>query len=102
MNQHDTVAVRFDRVAKMIGPERILEDVSFAIPRGTAFSILGRRGAGKTTVLKLAIGLAKPDQGKISIHGEDVNELNAADLLRVRRSTGFVFQNCCFRFRHCV
>jgi phospholipid/cholesterol/gamma-HCH transport system ATP-binding protein len=93
MIQHETAAVRFDRVSKEIGTERILEEVSFIVPRGTALSILGRRGAGKTTVLKLAIGLAKPDRGNIYINGEDVNALDPAELLRVRRSTGFVFQN---------
>jgi phospholipid/cholesterol/gamma-HCH transport system ATP-binding protein len=93
MNPPEAAAVRFDRVTKIIGAERILEDVSFAVPRGTALSILGRRGAGKTTLLKLSIGLAKPDHGRIFIHGEDVTALDAADLLRVRRSTGFVFQN---------
>src|SRR5262249_56182194 len=55
------VAVRFEEVAKSIGETDVLEDISFEVPRGTVFSILGRREAGKTTVLKLSIGLLKPD-----------------------------------------
>src|ERR1700730_6707626 len=93
MNLDGSVAVRFDQVSKSIGTTRILEDVSFAVPRGTAFSILGRRGTGKTITLKLAIGLLKPDRGRIYINGEEITALDTPDLLRVRRSTGFAFQN---------
>jgi phospholipid/cholesterol/gamma-HCH transport system ATP-binding protein len=93
MNLDRSVAVRFDRVSKSIDEARVLEDVSFEISRGTAFSILGRRGAGKTMLLKLAIGLLKPDRGRIFVNGEDITALDTPDLLRVRRSTGFVFQN---------
>jgi len=93
MNSDRRVAVRFDRVSKSIDEARVLEDVSFEISRGTAFSILGRRGAGKTMLLKLAIGLLKPDRGRIFVDGEDITALDTPDLLRVRRSTGFVFQN---------
>jgi phospholipid/cholesterol/gamma-HCH transport system ATP-binding protein len=87
------VAVRFDHVSKSIGATRILEDVSFEIPRGTAFSILGRRGTGKTTALKLSIGLLKPDRGRIFINQEEITRLDTRGILRVRKSTGFVFQN---------
>jgi phospholipid/cholesterol/gamma-HCH transport system ATP-binding protein len=93
MNLDGSVAVRFDQVSKSIGTTRILEDVSFAISRGTAFAILGRRGTGKTVTLKLAIGLLKPDRGRIYIDGEEITALDTPDLLRVRRSTGFAFQN---------
>ena len=93
MNLDGTVAVRFDQVSKTIGTTRILEDVSFEISRGTACTILGRCGTGKTTALKLTIGLLKPDRGRIFINGEEITALDTPDLLRVRRSTGFVFQN---------
>jgi phospholipid/cholesterol/gamma-HCH transport system ATP-binding protein len=93
MNIEGDVAVRFDRVSKSIGALRILEDVSFEIPRGTAFSILGRRGAGKTIALKLSIGLLKPDRGRIFINQEEITGLDTPAILRVRKSTGFVFQN---------
>ena len=93
MSPEEVAAIRFDRVSKSLGEERILDDVSFAVPRGTALSILGRRGAGKTIALKLSIGLGKPDHGRVLIYGEDVNTLDPPELLRLRRSTGFVFQN---------
>jgi len=93
MNPDGDVAVRFDQVSKSIGATHILEDVSFEILRGTAFSILGRRGAGKTIALKLSNGLLKPDRGRIFINQEEITGLDRPGLLRVRKSTGFVFQN---------
>jgi phospholipid/cholesterol/gamma-HCH transport system ATP-binding protein len=91
--ENGDIAVRFDQVSKSVGATCILESVSFEIPRGVAFSILGRRGTGKTIALKLAIGLLKPDKGKIFVNGEEITALDRSGLLRVRRSTGFVFQN---------
>lgn len=93
MNLDAGLAIRFDGVSKSIGATHILEDLSFEVPHGTAFSILGRRGAGKTTALKLAIGLQRPDRGRIFLNREEITGLDAAGLLRIRRSTGFVFQN---------
>lgn len=92
MSRVEELAVRFDRVSKSIGPTRILEDVSFEVPRGTAFSILGRQGSGKTIALKLSIGLMKPDLGRIFINNQDITALDHSRLLQVRRSIGFVFQ----------
>lgn len=93
MNANGNIAVRFDRVSKSMGETRMLEDVSFDIPQGTALSILGRRGTGKTLALKLAIGLLRPDQGKIFLHDEEITTLDMQALLQIRKSTGFVFQN---------
>jgi phospholipid/cholesterol/gamma-HCH transport system ATP-binding protein len=86
------MAVRFDRVSKSMGETDILEDISFEVPRGTVFSILGRSGAGKTIALKLSIGLLKPDLGRIFINNQDITALDHPGLLHIRRSTGFVFQ----------
>jgi phospholipid/cholesterol/gamma-HCH transport system ATP-binding protein len=88
----EDIAVRFDGVSKSIGETDVLEDISFEVPRGTAFSILGRRGAGKTVALKLSIGLLKPDLGRIFLDNQDITEMDHPGLLHVRRSTGFVFQ----------
>jgi phospholipid/cholesterol/gamma-HCH transport system ATP-binding protein len=86
------VAVRFEQVSKSIGEIDVLENISFDVPRGTVFSILGRLGAGKTTVLKMSIGLLKPDVGRIFLNSQDITEMDHSGLLHVRRSTGFVFQ----------
>jgi phospholipid/cholesterol/gamma-HCH transport system ATP-binding protein len=86
------VAVRFDGVSKSIGETDILDDISFEVPRGAAFSIVGRSGAGKTVALKLSIGLLKPDLGRVFLNGQDITAMDHQGLLHVRRSTGFVFQ----------
>jgi len=86
------VAVRFEQVSKSIGEIDVLEDISFEVPRGTVFSILGRLGTGKTTALKLSIGLLGPDQGRIFLNNQDITEMDHPGLLDVRRATGFVFQ----------
>jgi phospholipid/cholesterol/gamma-HCH transport system ATP-binding protein len=86
------VAVRFEQVSKSIGEIDVLEDISFEVPRGTVFSILGRLGTGKTTALKLSIGLLRPDQGRIFLNNQDITEMDHPGLLDVRRATGFVFQ----------
>ena len=86
------VAVRFEQVSKSIGDMGVLEDITFKVPRGTVFSILGRLGAGKTTALKLSIGLLRPDQGRIFLNNQDITEMDHPGLLDVRRATGFVFQ----------
>jgi phospholipid/cholesterol/gamma-HCH transport system ATP-binding protein len=93
MNLDSDVAVRFERVSKSFGTTCILDDVSFEVPRGTSLSIVGRRGAGKTVALKLAIGLLQPDRGRIFLNEEDITGLSVSDLLRVRKTTGFVFQD---------
>jgi phospholipid/cholesterol/gamma-HCH transport system ATP-binding protein len=88
----EDIAVRFDGVSKSIGEIDVLEDISFEVPRGTVFSILGRCGAGKTVALKLSIGLLKPDLGRIFLNNQDITAMDHPALLNVRRSTGFVFQ----------
>ena len=86
-------AIRLDHVTKQFGDLRVLDDVSLDIPRGHALVILGRSGTGKSVTLKHIIGLLKPDQGRVFIGEAEVSTLPAADLARVRRRIGFLFQN---------
>jgi phospholipid/cholesterol/gamma-HCH transport system ATP-binding protein len=91
---HDVeAAVAFDGVSKSFGTKQILRDVSFTIPAGEAFCILGRSGTGKSVTLKLIISLIKPDEGKIWIEREEITHLKAAELSHVRRKMGFLFQD---------
>src|SRR6185369_1362958 len=86
------VAIRFEHVSKNFGDTSVLNDVSFEVLRGQAFCILGRSGAGKSVSLRLLIGLMKPDSGNIFVLGENVTQLNADGLTRVRKQVGFLFQ----------
>src|SRR6266705_4882409 len=86
-------AVVFDGVSKSFGPKQVLRDVSFQIVAGEALCVLGRSGTGKSVTLKLIISLLKPDKGKIWIEQEEVTQLHSAQLSRVRRKMGFLFQD---------
>jgi phospholipid/cholesterol/gamma-HCH transport system ATP-binding protein len=84
--------MRFERVSKRFDGLIVLDDVSFDVRRGQAFCILGRSGAGKSVTLRLLIGLMRPDSGKVFVLGENVSDLDADGLTRVRKQVGFLFQ----------
>lgn len=86
-------AVRLDHVTKRFGTRTVLDDVTFEIPAGTAFCILGRSGTGKSVTLKHIVGLIKPDAGHVFVEGEEITELDSRALSRVRQRMGFLFQN---------
>lgn len=86
-------AVRVDHVSKTFGARVVLDDLSFAVPRGTAFCLLGRSGTGKSVTLKHIIGLLQPDRGHVFVNGEDVTAMDRQGLSRIRRDIGFVFQS---------
>ncbi|MGE5489498.1 MAG: ABC transporter ATP-binding protein [bacterium] len=88
----DQPAIRFDGVRKSFGPLTVLDDVSFDVPCGTCFCILGRSGTGKSVTVKLMAGLLQPDQGSIVIEGEDITKLDPTGLARARKRIGFLFQ----------
>jgi drug efflux transport system ATP-binding protein len=80
--------VLFDNVSKTYGATRALEGVSFAIAKGEMFGVIGPDGAGKTTAIRLACGLLRPEAGRILIQGRDpVREHRA-----VTRAVGYLSQ----------
>jgi len=83
----------FDHVSKSFGPKQVLNDVSLSVHAGEALCILGRSGTGKSVTLKLIISLLKPDTGKIWIEQDEVTQLHAAELSRIRRKMGLLFQD---------
>jgi phospholipid/cholesterol/gamma-HCH transport system ATP-binding protein len=84
--------VVFDKVSLAFDEKVILRGVSFTLIKGHTKIILGASGAGKSTILKLILGLLKPDAGVIWVNGERVDEMNEAELMRVRADLGMVFQ----------
>jgi phospholipid/cholesterol/gamma-HCH transport system ATP-binding protein len=93
MNGEMKGAVAFEHVSMAFGPKQVLRDVSFEVPSGQALCILGRSGTGKSVTLKLLISLLKPDHGKIWIEQDEITCLNEANLSKVRRKMGFLFQD---------
>jgi len=70
----------------------VLRDVSFTLLPGHTKLILGASGSGKSTILKLILGLLKPDEGEVRVHGERIDGMVERDLLRMRSDFGMVFQ----------
>lgn len=86
-------AVRFDRVCKRFGTRTVLDDLSFDVPVGHAFCLLGRSGTGKSVTLRHIVGLVRPDSGHVFVEDRDVTALSGRELATVRKRMGFLFQN---------
>jgi len=81
-------------LVKRYGGESVVDHVSLEVEDGEFFVLLGESGSGKSTILRMIAGLARPDEGSIVLHGRDVTNLPPQE-----RNTGFVFQNYSL-FRH--
>ena len=79
-------------VSKRLGSKQVLHELDLEIPAGITMVILGRSGTGKSVLLKHIIGLMKPDEGSIEIEGEDIAHMDEAELNRVRKRFGMLFQ----------
>jgi len=85
-------SVVFDHVSIAFDDRVVLRDLSFAIPTGAMRILLGRSGSGKSVLLKLILGLLRPDSGTITVNGQRIDNLAERDLLRIRAGIGMVFQ----------
>ena len=87
-----TPVIEFDGVSLAFDDQVVLEGVSFELLPGRMKLILGASGAGKSTILRLILGLLKPDAGTIRVNGERVDQMSESELMRVRAGLGMVFQ----------
>lgn len=88
------VAVQFENVTKTFGPQiRALDDISCSVARGEIAVLLGLSGSGKSTLLHHVDGLQTPTCGTVTVLGTDVGSATSAELRRLRRRIGFVFQH---------
>jgi phospholipid/cholesterol/gamma-HCH transport system ATP-binding protein len=85
-------AVVFDRVSFAFDDHVILQDISFSVPTGAMWIVLGASGSGKSIMLKLILGLIRPDSGRIFVNGHRVDDMPERDLMRVRADVGMSFQ----------
>ncbi len=84
--------VLFDKVCLAFDDKVILKDVSFSVRAGHTKIFLGASGAGKSTILKLMLGLLKPDSGTIWVLGHRVDQMSEQQMMGVRHHMGMVFQ----------
>jgi phospholipid/cholesterol/gamma-HCH transport system ATP-binding protein len=85
-------AVEFERVSMAFDGNVVLRDLSFSVPAGHMTILIGASGVGKSVVLKLILGLLKPDSGVIRVNGERIDSMTETKLLRVRDDIGMLFQ----------
>ena len=85
-------AIEFKEVSLAFGDRVILDRVSFAVRQGESKIVMGGSGTGKSTLLRLVLGLIKPDAGRIFIDGEDVTDYTEEEMMEIRRKIGMVFQ----------
>jgi phospholipid/cholesterol/gamma-HCH transport system ATP-binding protein len=90
--EDSTPAIMFEDVKLSFPENDVLRGVSFRLNRGETKAIFGVAGSGKSLLLKLAMGLIRPDSGRILVLGEDVTQMREEDLFALRRKIGMVFQ----------
>ena len=77
---------------KSFGAQVVLKGIDLTVARGETLAVLGRSGTGKSVLLKIIIGLQKPDAGSVSIHGQEITGINLGKLNEIRKKMGFLFQ----------
>jgi phospholipid/cholesterol/gamma-HCH transport system ATP-binding protein len=82
----------FENVSITFEDKPVLDGISFRLTKGETKAIFGVAGSGKSTILKLALGLIKPDGGTIYVLGEDIAQKSEEELFTLRRKIGIVFQ----------
>ena len=85
-------AIVIQDLRKSFGRQNVLNGIGLAVAHGETVVVLGRSGTGKSVLLKLLIGLQKPDSGSIRIQGQEITTLHFKDLNQTRMKMGFLFQ----------
>ena len=85
-------AIEFRNVTMEFDNRKVLNDLSFKVMKGETKIILGGSGCGKSTTIKLVLGLLKPDSGQILVDGEDITNYSEIHMMRVRKKIGMIFQ----------
>lgn len=84
--------IKLEHIHKSFEGITVLEDVCLDIREGETLAVIGRSGSGKSVLMKHAIGLLRPDEGRVLVDGLDINDVTYMELRRVRRKFGVLFQ----------
>jgi len=85
-------AIEFRNVTIEFDERKVLNNLSFKVNRGETKIILGGSGCGKSTTIKLVLGLLKPDSGQVLVDGEDITNYSEVEMMHVRKKIGMIFQ----------
>ncbi len=88
----DRPAIELRQVRKSFGSQTVLNGVDLTVRPREALAVLGKSGAGKSVLLKLIVGLQKPDGGTIQIHGQGTSDLSPDQMDAIRMKVGYLFQ----------
>jgi len=91
MSETDPIVVH--ELFKSFGQQKVLDGIDLCVAKSETVVILGRSGTGKSVLLKLLVGLQKPDSGSIRIHGQEISGLEMEQLNEIRKKIGFLFQD---------
>jgi phospholipid/cholesterol/gamma-HCH transport system ATP-binding protein len=86
------IVVRFEDVSFAFDDHVVLEHVSFTVPKGSMTILFGPSGSGKSVILKLTLGLLRPDSGRIFVNDQQVDAMSERELLAMRADIGMMFQ----------
>src|SRR5688572_19234703 len=86
-----TPAVVFEGVSFAFDDQVVLRDISFTIPTGRMTVLLGASGSGKSVVLRLTLGLLRPDAGSITVDGRRIDRMRESELMAIRAGIGMLF-----------
>jgi phospholipid/cholesterol/gamma-HCH transport system ATP-binding protein len=88
-----TPVIAVDHLYKSFESQEVLSGISLTVSRGETLAVLGRSGSGKSVLLRLIIGLEKPDSGWVRIYGQDIAGLAQDQIGQIRKKMGFLFQH---------
>jgi phospholipid/cholesterol/gamma-HCH transport system ATP-binding protein len=92
-NENNAPAIAVEGLHKSFGSQKVLNGVGLTVNRGETLAVLGRSGTGKSVLLRVIIGLEKPDSGSVRVHGEEITGLGLDQLGQIRKKMGFLFQH---------
>jgi phospholipid/cholesterol/gamma-HCH transport system ATP-binding protein len=86
-------AVAVEDLHKSYGAQKVLNGVTLTVAQGETLAVLGRSGTGKSVLLRVIIGLAKPDSGSVRIQGQEIADVPLDGMGEIRKKMGFLFQH---------
>jgi len=92
-NNKEEVVISISQLYKSFEDNDVLKGIDLELRKGENAVILGRSGSGKSVLIKIIVGLLKPDKGVVNVFGQQVDQLNKKELIKLRLRIGFLFQN---------
>jgi ABC-2 type transport system ATP-binding protein len=98
MTSRDGPAVRLERVTKRFGPRNAVSDLTLEVPRGVRCGLLGPNGSGKTTTIRMIMGILRPDEGTVTLFGGDPGATRRTKLGYLPEERGVYKKMRCLEF----